>query len=226
MTPAAEGSTYGAPQERPQPMTFEDPFDPQEPDLEAQDALIEELVERQPAIALIRRFASGASRAPWFARLGDPLSEEDMEAAEAYLAALGFSDATPARVSTWEDAIAAAESLDWDSEGWAREEGLRAGLTSIALETLTEEEFEVVMSYVSSIVAPQIKAAADEVARLSDLEDAEILTAAVGAGIQATYAALLVLLAGEEGHPFTHRYNLFLRGRWPMGVAGLTMNIF
>lgn len=208
------------------PMEFDDPFDPQEPDLEAQDALIEELVERQPAIALIRRFASGASRAPWFARLGDPLSEEDFEAAQAYLAALGFGDATPARVSTWEDAIAAAESLDWDSEGWAREESLRAGLTSLALETLTEEEFEVVMSYVSSIVAPQIKAAADEVARLSDLEDPEILTAAVGAGIQATYAALLVLLAGEEGHPFTHRYNLFLRGRWPMGVAGLTMNIF
>ena len=207
-------------------MTFEDPFDPQEPDTEAQDALIEELVERQPAIALVRRFASGASRAPWFARLGDPLSDEDMEAAEDYLAALGFTDATPARVGTWEDAIAAAESLDWDSEGWAREESMRAGLTAEALETLTPEEFEVVMSYVASIVAPQIKAAADEVARLSDLEDPEILTAAVGAGIQATYAALLVLLAGEEGHPFTHRYSLFLRGRWPMGVAGMTLNIF
>jgi len=207
-------------------MEFEDPFDPQDPDPEAQDALIEELIERQPAIALVRRFASGASRSPWFARLGDPLSEEDLEAATAYLGALGFSDATPARVGTWEDAIAAAESLDWDSEGWAREEALRAGLTAQALETLEPEEFEVVMSYVASTVTPQIKAAADEVARLSDLEDPEILTAAVGAGIQATYGALLVLLAGEEGHPFTHRYGLFMRGRWPMGVAGMTLNIF
>jgi len=207
-------------------MEFEDPFDPQDPDTEAQDALIEELIERQPAIALVRRFASGASRSPWFARLGDPLSEEDLEAATAYLGALGFSDATPARVGTWEDAIAAAESLDWDSEGWAREEALRAGLTAQALETLEPEEFEVVMNYVASTVTPQIKAAADEVARLSDLEDPEILTAAVGAGIQATYAALLVLLAGEEGHPFSHRYRLFVRGRWPMGVAGMTLNIF
>jgi len=207
-------------------MEIDDPFDPQEADAGAQDALIEELIERQPAIALIRRFASGASHAPWFVRLGDPLSDEDLEAAGAYLSALGFSDAAPARVGSWEDAIAAAESLDWDSEGWAREEALRAALTAEALETLSEEEFEVVMSYVASIVAPQIKAAADEVARLSDLEDAEILTAAVGAGIQATHAALLVLLAGEEDHPFTHRYNLFLRGRWPMGVAGLTLNIF
>jgi hypothetical protein len=207
-------------------MEFEDPFDPQDPDTEAQDALIEELIERQPAIALIRRFASGASRSPWFARLGDALSEEDLEAATAYLGALGFNDATPARVGTWEDAIAAAESLDWDSEGWAREESLRAGLTAQALETLEPEEFEVVMNYVASTVTPQIKAAADEVARLSDLEDPEILTAAVGAGIQATYAALLVLLAGEEGHPFTHRYYLFARGRWPMGVAGMTLNIF
>jgi hypothetical protein len=207
-------------------MAFEDPFDPQEPDTEAQDALIEDLIERQPAIALVRRFASGASQAPWFVRLGDPLSAEDLEAAEAYLGALGFTDASPARVGSWEDAIAAAESLDWDSEGWAREESLRAGLTGEALETLTPEEFEVVTSYVASVVAPQIKSAADEVARLSDLEDPEILTAAVGAGIQATHAALLVLLAGEEGHPFTYRYNLFLHGRWPMGVAGLTLNIF
>jgi len=207
-------------------MEFEDPFDPEDTNTEAQDALIEELIERQPAIALVRRFTSGASRSPWFARLGDPLSEDDLEAAEAYLSTLGFGDATPARVGTWEDAIAAAESLDWDRVGWARDESMRAGLTAQALETLTPEEFEVVASYVTSTVAPQIKAAADEVARLSDLEDAEILTAAVGAGIQGTYSALLVLLAGEEGHPFTHRYRLFTRGRWPMGVAGMTLNIF
>lgn len=207
-------------------MEFEDPFDPEEPDAELQDALIEELIERQPAIALVRRFATGASGAPWFVRLGDALSPDDLNSARAYLDALGFTDATPARVGSWEDAIAAAESLDWDSEGWAREESMRAGLTAQALETLTPDEFEVVMSYIASTVAPQIKASADEVARLSDLEDPEILTAAVGAGIQATHGALLVLLAGEEDHPFTHRYRLFLRGRWPMGVAGMTLNIF
>jgi len=207
-------------------MEFDDPFDEDDEPDPANDALIEELIERQPAIALVRRFASGASRAPWFARLGDPLSDEDLDAAGDYLAALGFTDAEPARVGTWEDAIAAAESLDWDSEGWAREEAMRAGLTGEALATLSEEEFEVVTSYVTSIVAPQIKAAGEEVARLSDLEDAQILNAAVGAGIQATHAALLVLLANDEGHPFTHRYRLFTRGRWPMGVAGMTLNIF
>ncbi len=207
-------------------MKFDDPFEPEDEASALDDPLIEELIERQPAIALVRRFAGGAARAPWFARLGDALTDEDLEAANAYLSALGFSDAAPARVGTWEDAMAAAESLDWDSEGWAREEAMRAGLTGQALETLTEEEFEVVTSFVTSVVAPQIKAAADEVANLSDLEDAQILNAAVGAGIQATHAALLVLLAGEEGHPFTHRYRLFARGRWPMGVAGMTLNIF
>jgi len=207
-------------------MEFDDPFDTPDEQDPAQEALIEELIERQPAIALIRRFASGAARAPWFARLGDPLSDEDLEAADDYLGALGFTDAAPARVGAWEDAIAAAESLDWDSEGWAREEAMRAGLTGAALETLSEEEFEVVSNFVTSTVAPQIKAAADEVARLSDLNDPEILNAAVGAGIQATHAALLVLLAGEENHPFTHRYRMFARGRWPMGVAGMTLNIF
>ncbi len=208
-------------------MDDDDPFDPSDKDdSELQEALIEELIERQPAIAMIRRFADDAGRAPWFARLGDALSAEDMEAAKTYLEALGFGHATPARVSAWEDAIAAAESLGWDSEGWATEEGLRAGLTAQVLETLEPEEFEVVQSFVASLVTPQIKEAAEEVARLSDLRDAEILTAAVGAALQATHGAMLVLLAGEEGHPFTARYELFRRGRWPMGVAGMTLNIF
>ncbi len=208
-------------------MNETDPFDPSDDDeTERFEALIEELIERQPAIAVIRRFASGASQVPWFARLGDALGAEDLVAARTYLEALGFGHAEPARVASWEDAIAAAESLGWDSDGWATEESLRAGLTAGVLETVTPEEFEVVQNFVASTVAPQIKAAADEVARLSDLHDPEILTAAVGAGLQATHGAMLVLLAGEEGHPFTARYNLFTRGRWPMGVAGMTLNIF
>ncbi len=208
-----------------------DPFDasgddPDAGDNELNQALIEELIERQPALAEIRRFAGGAAHVPWFTRLGDVLSTQDMAAARAYLEALGFGHAEPARVASWEDAIAAAESLGWDSEGWATEESLRAGLTAQVLETLNPEEFEVVQNFVASTVASQIKAAAEEVAQLSDLRSPERLTAAVGAGLQATHGAMLVLLAGEEDHPFIARYKLFELGRWPMGVAGMTLNIF
>ncbi len=192
----------------------------------AVEAAIEELVERQPALALIREFAGAAGRTSWFVRLGDVLGAEEKAAARAYLDGLGFVDAEAARLGSWEDAAAAATSLDWDSEGWAAEEGLRAALTFSALETLSEEEFEVVQHYTTSTVAPQIRAAADEMGRISDFHDQEVLTAAVGAGIQATHAAMLVLLAGEDNHPFTHRYKLFTLGRWPIGVAGLTLNIF
>lgn len=207
-------------------MMEDDPFDDGEIDEAALNEAIEDLVDRQPGIAMIRHLAAGASRAPWFARLGDPLSPEDIEAARAYLDGLGFGHAEPARAASWEDAQAAVESLDWDSDGWSAEESLRAALTAEALESLDPEEFEVVQSYLASVVTPQIKAAADEVARLSDLEDMSLLNAAIGAGIQATHCAMLVLLAGEEDHPFTHRYRLFARGRWPMGVAGMTLNIF
>lgn len=192
----------------------------------ANEELIEELVDRQPAIALIREFASTASHTSWFVRLGDVLSREERTAARAYLDGLGFVDAEPARLGSWEDAAAAAASLDWDSEAWAAEEGLRASLTATALETLSEEEFSVVQQYVFSTVAPQVRAAADEMARLSDFHDEDLITAAAGAGIQAAHGAMLVLLAAEENHPFMHRYRLFSLGRWPVGVAGLTLNVF
>ncbi len=206
--------------------TAEYPEENDEDEAELHQALIEELIERQPAIAVIQRFASGASQVPWFARLGDVLNKDDKAAARQFLDGLGFAHAEPARVSSWEDAGAAAASLDWDSDGWAAEEGLRADLTMLALETLSDEEFEVVQNFTISTVTPMIKAAADEMAHLSDLEDREILTAAVGAAVQATHTAMLVLLAGEEDHPFSARYQLFTQGRWPMGVAGMTLNIF
>ena len=209
---------------------MQEPDEERNPDEEEEAALhqamIEELIERQPAIAVIRRFASGASQAPWFARLGDVLSKDDRDAAQTYLDGLGFGHAEAARVSSWEDAAAAASSLDWDSDGWAAEEGLRADLTYQALETVTEEEFEVIQNFTVSTVTPHIKAAAEEVAQWSDLEDKHIVDAAVGAAVQATHTAMLVLLAGEEGHPFSARYRLFTLGRWPMGVAGMTLNIF
>ena len=201
-------------------------FPDDEDDTELQQALIEELIERQPAIAVIRRFASAASQVRWFVRLGDVLSADERKDARAYLDGLGFAHAEPARVSNWEDAAAAAASLDWDSDGWAAEEGLRADLTYQALETLSDEEFEVVSSFTLSTVTPMIKAAADEMAEFSELEDRAILNAAVGSAVQATHAAMLVLLAGEEDHAFSARYRLFTHGRWPIGVAGMTLNIF
>jgi hypothetical protein len=47
--------------------------------------------------------------------------------------------------------------------------------------------------------------------------------------VQAANGAVLVILAEAEDevppHPFLARWRLFVRGRWPVGVAGATYNI-
>ena len=59
------------------------------------------------------------------------------------------------------------------------------------------------------------------------VEDVELLNAAAGAALHAAHGAALSLVAGaDDDHPFRRKFALFTRGRWPIGIAGLTFNIF
>ena len=61
----------------------------------------------------------------------------------------------------------------------------------------------------------------------SGVVDPALVRAAAGAATQASYQAALVLAAGEDAeHVFAIKYRLFEAGRWPLGIAGMTFNLF
>jgi hypothetical protein len=81
--------------------------------------------------------------------------------------------------------------------------------------------------------------AIEEAAAMWDLEDDQLLRAIAGAAAQAAHLAALALLAADDeaaakaageptllDHPFMAKFRLFARGRWPLGLAGRTLNIF
>ncbi|MEQ9519312.1 MAG: hypothetical protein RLN89_07715 [Parvibaculum sp.] len=191
------------------------------------DAEMEELSLEMPALARLRDFARLLGDLPWFTALGTPLDRETREIATAYLDGLGFPDADVARVNNWEDAAIAAETGDWNSGPWEAEESLRAALSTDLLEILTEEAFEIGFTYVASEADPAVREAADTAISVWMLEDEEIAIAAAGAAMQAVHGAAIAIAAGaDENHPFLLRFRLFERGHWPIGVSGLTFNIF
>jgi hypothetical protein len=187
------------------------------------DALEEEI----PLLRGVRAFAEEAALVPWFANVGRPLDREARALARSYLDGLGFPDADVARIAEWADALDAASGLDFDTAQWEIEESLRAGLAAEALERLSEHGLTIALTHVSAILGERVGAAVREAAAFAEIDDDELLNAAAGAAIQAAHGAALALITeAETGHPFHRKFALFARGRWPIGLAGLSFNLF
>ncbi|MEQ8266116.1 MAG: hypothetical protein RH982_02895 [Parvibaculum sp.] len=180
-----------------------------------------------PILAGLRTFAEEAAHMPWFTTLGRPLDREVRALARSYLDGLGFPDAETARLRDWAEAADAAMSFDIDPAHWEAEESLRASLATDALELLSEDALNIAMTHVSALLGERIGIAVRDAADFWEVEDEELLNAAAGAALQAAHgAALTLIVETEEDHPFRRKFALFTRGRWPIGVAGLTLNIF
>ncbi len=194
---------------------------------EISDAELTALEAEIPILAGLRSFAEEAANMPWFAKLGRPLDREVRALARSYLDGLGFPDAETARLRDWTEAADAALSLDIDPAHWEAEEGLRASLANDALQILSKDALNIAMTHVSALLGEQIGIAVRNAADFWEVDDEELLNAAAGAALQAAHgAALTLIVESDDDHPFRRKFALFTRGRWPIGIAGLTLNIF
>ncbi len=190
------------------------------------------LFDEIPRLQRARAFIASLEHIPFFGRLGEPLDEGDRVAARAYLDGLGFPHAEVAPLADWQEAADAALSLDQDPEGWEAEEMLRAGLADAALSRLEPAALDAAVQAVGEAVAQAAQEGAAHAAALWDMRDDALQTAAAGAAARAAHSSLLAVMARDdeddeaEHHPLSALFTLFARGRWPVGLAGLTFNLF
>jgi len=193
------------------------------------DDVIVRLLDEIPLLYKARAFADSLGDPPYFARLGEALDDRERQLSRAYLDGLGFPEAEPALLGDWEDAAVAAETLDRDPAAWEAEEMMRAGLVERTLERLDEQALEAALTLVAAKIGGLAQDAAESAAAIDDVDDPALVNVAAGGLAQAAHGACLVLLAGAEDetppHPFLARWRLYVRGRWPVGVAGATYNI-
>lgn len=196
---------------------------------DSSEDVIARLLDEIPLLYKARAFAESIADPAFFSRLGERLDSREVTLARAYLDGLGFPDADPAPLGSWEDAAIAAEALDTDPLAWEAEEMLRAGLVERALERLDREALDAALTLVASAIGEVAREAAEAAAAIDDVYDETVVNTAAGGLIQAAHGAVLVLLAEAEDeeptHPFLARWRLYVRGRWPVGVAGATYNI-
>ncbi len=192
-----------------------------------------EALERElPGLSTLARFSRSLDRLPWFANLGEPLTPGAQAAAERFVESLGFPEADVAILIDWDDAAAAAESLDWQSPAWEAEELLRADLTGRALEVLSEDALRIGMTLIAQRVMAPAREGMEQAAVIFDVEDEAAKTLAIGAAVQAAHGAALTLIASSDPafdagrHAFAAKFQLFEFGRWPVGIAGSSFNLF
>lgn len=196
------------------------------------DLEIEDLERELPGLRALTRFARSLDHLPWFANLGEPLTPGARAVADKYLDLLGFSHADVAILVDWDDAAAAAESLDWQTEAWEAEELLRSDLTGRALEILSEEALQIGMTMIADKVSAPAKEAMEQAAYIWDMDDEPSRNLAVGSAVQAAHGAALALIAASdpdfeaEAHAFAAKFQLFEFGRWPVGITGSSFNLF
>ena len=196
-------------------------------------AELEELEREAPSLMRVRRFATGLEHIPWFVNVGEAPSDGVRAIARAYLDGLGFPDADLAILVDWEDAALAAESGDVNSPAWEAEETLRAYLTERAADVVSEEALSIALAFVASAASAAVKDCVAESAAIWDAADEHARRAAEGAAVASSHGAALLLLAAEADpdlaettHPMSCKQQLFELGRWPIGVAGLSFNLF
>lgn len=193
---------------------------------------LDDLERELPSLTALTRFAKTLDRIPWFANLGEPLSPGARAAGELYRDRLGFPEADIAILVDWDDAAAAAESLDWQSPWWEAEELLRSDLTARALESLSEEALRLGMTLIADKVSEPAREGMEQAAVIFDAEDEASQNLAVGAAVQAAHGAALALLAAQdpefdiETHAFAAKFQLFEFGRWPVAITGSSFNLF
>ncbi len=191
------------------------------------DGEIDDLLEDFPSLKSVAPFVALASDVRWFRALGEDPDSETLRLARDYAQALGFPEAEPAILYDWEDAASAAENTEFNSPAWEAEEQLRAALTDEVLLAIDGQVLEMVMTHVAQALTDSIDDAAKEAAEFLRIDDESFVLATSGAAAQAVYQAALVGMAGEEEeHPLSLRFQLFERGRWPIGIIGNSFLIF
>lgn len=164
---------------------------------------------------------------PWFARLGQPLGDAEMEAAQDYCSGLGFDGVYIEGVHDWPAARERASADEWNPAWWDAEEQARATLLGQARDLVDHDELTMALSSVTAVAGEICPDAAADAAIRQGFDDQTVILAAGGQATQAAYQAALALVAdGDDFHPFALKLKLFEAGRWPLGLVGGSFYLF
>lgn len=163
----------------------------------------------------------------WLSRAGAPRDDADAAAARDYRRALGGLAAECQWVADWPAALALLQRGRWDEAWWEAEQAQARALMAQAScnhgQTQSLQAITRTLDAVSDLLLARARAQLERSGRPSE----EWARVAAGAAGQALYQHTLADLANAApSHPLRLKFELWRRGRWPLGVFGGTLYIF
>jgi len=162
-------------------------------------------------LAAVEALAASIPGTPWFARVGQALSDADRADLAGYVAALDLDAGPVEPVATWESASRIAADPDWDRSWWQAEAREQVRLQAWAEERHGPEATLSALTHVTEAALDPTRAAAEAAS------DEALSRVAAGAAAQACHLAALALAAGKPAHGFVIKHRIFAAGRWPLG---------
>jgi hypothetical protein len=177
-------------------------------------------------IDTLNTLRSEVRSASWFAALGDELTEGDLVDARAYVGALQLGSLGVERIANWVEAERTMKSPSWSASWWDREEQQRKALLVEAESRFPERALWTALTELTTEAGDLVHGkAATAAARAGGVTAASVHVAA-GAASQAIYQVAVARLAGKDAPLFESKFRLFVAGRWPLGVVGMSLMIF
>jgi hypothetical protein len=169
---------------------------------------------------------SSLAAAPWFAACGQPLGPSERDAALATLAGLGFDRCPVEAVAGWREAARLIQDPGWSRDLWAAESAAEKSLYRAGLALYGESRLLELLSEITEAAAPIHDNALRALGR-AQIVDATLAKVAAGAAAQACHRQALAILAeAPPGHAFARKFQLFARGRWPLGLVADRAYVF
>jgi len=169
--------------------------------------------------------ANGVVDPRWFARIGLALDDAERVRIADARRLHGPVAAEAVVVTSWLEAARILDAEDRDSRIWDAQEEERERLWELGCDRFTESELLGRLNAVRERWTRSIQEAAQAAARRAGIGDPRFaLEALAAAQLALNHGELAALAGGEPGHPFHRTLDLFVYGRWPLGVLnGRTM---
>lgn len=162
-------------------------------------------------LAEVEALAAAIATTPWFARVGQAISDSDRTELLGYVAAFDLEPGPVEPVATWKDAARVAADPDWDERWWQAESREQRKLQAEAEERHGPEATLTALTHVTEAALDPTRSAAEPAG------DEALSLVAAGAAAQACHLAALALAAGRPAHGFVIKHRIFAVGRWPLG---------
>ena len=164
----------------------------------------------------------------WFARVGLPLTPEEVAAiGELTRIVAPHASVAVTAIASWQEAAAFVRAVEHDATWWDQEEEEREALWARAAEHRTESELLRCVEALTGGLEAEVRGAAFAAATAAGGTDTNIAVEATGMVLLAAHQCALAGMAGEgPHHRFVRKYALFTSGRWPLGYHSARFVVF